>query len=349
MRGTDQPAETPLAGVTVLDCTVTIPGPYATSLLQRMGARIIKLEPPGGDATRRPAPRLHAALNRGKESVVVDLRRPDDLEFALALAARSDVFVEGWRPGVATKLGLGPDAVRERNAAVVYCSISGYGSAGPLQRRAGHDLNYLALSGATRVMSGTGDPVQVRLPLADLAGGTMAALRIAAAVVGARANGRGTFIDASLAGAVRDWVESVGGAEDEDPLGSVFALSHYGTYETADGHHLTVGVVGEDHLWREICDALGLVDRRELTTSQRARTPELASEIATVVAQRTRTELESVLSGCDSCWAFVESPLGESPIGGMVPPSVGEVPELGQHTESVKEELRTSDRPPRSI
>lgn len=332
----------PLTGITILDCTVTLPGPYATALLLRLGARVIKLEPKQGDITRMFS-HLHDALNAGKESVAVDLKDPSDLALAKAIAARADVFVEGWRPGVAARLGLGPKDLHELNARIIYCSISGYGATSPLRDRPGHDINYLATSGMTRMLFGERAPEPLGVPLADLAGGTFAALRIAAELSGTRRTEGGSTIDASLGGAVRDWVEALGGAQTEHPVAELEALPHYGVFETADGHYLTLGTVHEDHFWKGLCAVLDKPEWIQISFPDRAaRTEELGAEIQRIIRQRTRGELEARLASADTCWGFVEAPLGSSPIGGMIPHADGPVPALSEHSKAIREEFSAS-------
>src|SRR4051794_2290810 len=142
-----------LAGLRVLDLTVWRPGPYATQLLAEQGADVLKVEPPGGDPMRS-MPDLFDILGAHKRSVILDLKQDADRTTCLSLAAEADVFVESYRPGVADRLGVGYDAVSACNPAIVYCSVSGFGAIGPLARVPGHDVNYLASSGALRPSGG---------------------------------------------------------------------------------------------------------------------------------------------------------------------------------------------------
>lgn len=323
----------PLAGVLVADLTVTLPGPYATSLLARLGARVIKLEPPGGDLTRS-APTMHEPLNAGKESAEVDLARPEDAELARNVVAGADVVVEGWRPGVAARHGLGPEDVRERNPRVVYCSISGYGAAGPLRERPGHDLNYLAMSGMARLLAGERTPEALHAPLADLAGGTFAALRIVAAL----ASGHGAFLDVSITGAIRDWVDGVGGTD--SPTSMLPLFPHYGVFETADGHHVTLGNAHEDSFWDALCGALGLEALAGLELGERLlRREELRTALVERFRARTRADVEACLGAVDTCWAFADAPEDTPAVAGMLPGSTSAAPELGAHTARLREEF----------
>ena len=177
-----------LEGLRVLDLSVWRPGPYATQLLAELGAEVLKVEPPGGDPMRS-YPELFASLNANKRGVVLDLKDPADLARAVELATQADVVVEGFRPGVVDRLGVGPSVVMAVNPSVIYCSVSGYGQDGPLALTPGHDVNYQALSGALAPEGG--EPVRSSLPIADLAGGMAAAMAILAAAFRRQRSGEG--------------------------------------------------------------------------------------------------------------------------------------------------------------
>jgi CoA:oxalate CoA-transferase len=308
-----------------------------------MGARVIKFEPPTGDPARQ-FPRTYEALNRGKESVVVDLELPADLELVRSAAGRADVFVEGWRPGVAERRGLGPEALLAANPRLVYCSISGYGAASPLADRAGHDLNFVAASGMGSLLARNADPVPPGAPLADLAGGTFGALSVLAGIIRARATGVGGHHDVSLAGALRDWVDSIGGAETVRSRNPLDDVPHYGIFRTADGHHLSLAVVYETSLWEGLCDALGLDDVRGLSFPERVARPELRARIAEVVGARERARLEEDLSRVNTCWAFVDPP-GLAAVEAFLPRHPEPSPALGEHTALVRGWLQGAANP----
>src|SRR6266480_3073522 len=161
-----------LAGVRILDFTIWRPGPYATQLLGELGADVCKVEPPGGDPMRA-YPGLFDSLNVNKRSIVLDLKHEDGRRRALQLAAEADVVIEGFRPGVAARLGIGESDVRPVNSRVVYCSVSGMGQHGALSTAPGHDVNFQAWGGALAPDGGT--PAVAAVPIADLAGGLAAA------------------------------------------------------------------------------------------------------------------------------------------------------------------------------
>src|SRR5262245_49483860 len=174
-------AQGQLQGFRILDFSVWRPGPYATQLLAELGADVVKVEPPGGDPMRGYA-ELFASLNANKRSIVLDLKDDDDRARALALAADADVVIEGFRPGVMARLGVGPDDVASVNPTAVYCSVSGLGQTGPLASASGHDLNYQAWAGSLAPDGGA--PAIPAIPVADLAAGMAAALGVCAALVG---------------------------------------------------------------------------------------------------------------------------------------------------------------------
>jgi crotonobetainyl-CoA:carnitine CoA-transferase CaiB-like acyl-CoA transferase len=250
----------------VLDLGIWRPAPFATQLLAEMGAAVTKVEPPGGDPMR-VFPALYATLNGRKQVIEVDLKTTAGRESVRELAAVVDVAVEGFRPGVAERLGVGYDDLRDRNPALVYCSISGYGQNGPLASAAGHDLNYQAWSG---VLAARGpDLAHAGIPVADLAGGAYASMAICAALVGRGRTGVGEHVDVSMSDVLLSWAgPEIGGelASGDDP-GSRFP--GYGTFACADGP-ITIGIVSEDHFWVALCGVVGLDDLAGRTATERA-------------------------------------------------------------------------------
>ncbi|MFC3569844.1 CaiB/BaiF CoA transferase family protein [Paracoccus simplex] len=195
----------PLAGIKVLDLSRVLAGPYCTALLADLGAEVIKLEPPSGDDYRHIGPfkdgesALFTLNNRGKQSLVLDLKDPADLALAKAIAAQVDVVVENFRPGVAARLGLGAEALRAANPRLVYCSISGFGQQGPFRDLPAYDLVVQAMSG---LMAGTGEeggaPLKTGESIADLLAGLFASWSIMAALVGRNATGQGAVLDVAM-------------------------------------------------------------------------------------------------------------------------------------------------------
>ncbi len=263
-----------LEGILVVDLTRYLPGPFASRELLQLGARVVCVEPPGGDPMRQVAPAWHEALNEGKESVTIDLK--SDPEAGRALCAEADVVIEGFRPGVAKRLGVGPDDLPER---VVYCSITGFGLGGRHEQRAGHDLNYLGWAGVLADTAPALPPTQI----ADLAAGSLTAVnRILAALLERERSGRGAHVVVSMTHGAHHFVaHRLGG----DPIPRLLTggLASYAIYETADGRHLTVAAL-EEKFFRRLCELLG---RPEL--AQRQFDPAAQAELADALAETFRT------------------------------------------------------------
>jgi alpha-methylacyl-CoA racemase len=241
----------PLAGLLVVDLTRYLPGPYASRELLRLGARVVRLLPPGGDPMRRLAPAWHEALNQGKEAVELDLKA--EPERGRGLCARADVVLESFRPGVVERLGIGPGDLPER---VVYCSFTGFG---PGDLTAGHDLNYQGWAGLLHDTAPALPPVQV----ADLGAALRAVAQILAALLERERTGRGQHVSVSLTHAAHELASHRLGGEPFPHL-LTGGLACYRVYVTADGRHLTVAAL-EPAFFRRLCELAGrpeLADRQ---------------------------------------------------------------------------------------
>lgn len=275
-----------LSGMRVLDVSVWRPMPHATQILADLGAEVLKLEPPGADPMRQ-YPTIFAGVARGKRSIVVDLGQPSGRATVLELAAAADVFCEGFRPGVADRLGVGYAAVHAVNPSVVYCSISGFGQTGVLRDAPGHDLSYQAVAGAIRSDRDDKAPPPVpALPAADLAAGTYAAALVCAAWAKRLQTGEGERIDVAMADVIASWV----GPADEVAIAGVERAASgspgYGIFRAADGCLVTLASLSEQHLWDAVCDGLELADLRGLPFPERlARSEEVNGRIATAIAR----------------------------------------------------------------
>ncbi|MFI0351675.1 CaiB/BaiF CoA transferase family protein [Actinomadura sp. 9N407] len=285
-----------LDGLRVLDLTMWRPGPYATQLLAQQGADVIKVEPPGGEPMRMFRSHFDV-LNQHKRSVVLNLKDPADQARCLELAREAEVFVEGFRPGVADRLGVGHESVLAINPGLVYCSLSGYGARGPLSAVPGHDVNYRAYSAS--LPPDAVSPDADELPVADMAAATMAAFAITAACLKSRATGIGEWIDLGMADVVAHWVATVPeahGARERVTEYRPGPVPGYGVYPTKDGQAVTVGVVSEQRLWEATCRALGLEEFADVPfTERRARVRELDEAIAAAVARLERDEALGLL------------------------------------------------------
>jgi crotonobetainyl-CoA:carnitine CoA-transferase CaiB-like acyl-CoA transferase len=309
----------PLAGILVVDFTRYLPGAYASREFLRLGARVVRVEPPEGDPMRPTATAWDTALRAGTESVVCDLKA--EPEFALALCARADVVMEGFRPGVAERLGIGPGEVPDT---VVYCSMTGFGDGGPHRTRAGHDVNYLGWAGVLEDTAPGLPPVQI----ADLAAGALGAVtEVLAALVARERTGRGARIVVSMTHRSHDLVAHRLGGE---PVSQMLTggLACYRVYATADGRFLTVGAL-EPKFFVRLCELIG---RPELAERQYGEDQKgLGAELAGVFAERTLAEWLEHFGNEDACvgpvWSREEASavFGDSKAAVPVP--------LGAHTE----------------
>jgi len=322
-------AELPLEGVLVLDLSTLLPGPMASLALHDAGASVIKVERPGtGDDMRGYTPRLgevsanYALLNRGKTAVAADLKDPAHLGEVLRLAASADIVIEQFRPGVATRLGLGYDAVRAINPDVVYCSISGYGQDSPQRARAAHDLNYLAESGLLGVVGDAGGtPGLPPTVIADLAGGTYPALVNILLALRQRDLGRGgSYLDVSMTHNLQvlayGYVASHQGG-DGWPQRSAELLTggspRYHLYATSDGEHLAVAAL-EDRFWQRLCALLELPEEIRDDASDPERT---TAALTAIFGSRPAAHWRELLVEEDVCVSVVAT-FGEAVDAGLV-------------------------------
>jgi len=305
----------PLEGIRILDLSRLLPGPYLTQLLADLGAEVIKVETPlAGDYARLAPPEmglgdLYESVNQGKKSLALNYRNPRGRELFIKLAATADVVLEGFRPTVADKYGIGYSAVRAVKPDIVYCSLSGYGQEGPYQQRAGHDLNYMSIGGALSLNGRSGErPIPYGLPVADLSGGMLAAIAILGALVGRERGGPGMYLDMALLDGVISWVTPLALSAHFSGL-DVRASTHpllggracFNIYETADGKYLTLAAL-EPHFWGDFCKT---IDRTDLI--ERQFDPRLGSELETIFQQKPRTEWLALFVDKDACVEPVNS------------------------------------------
>ena len=304
----------PLAGMRVVDLSRLIPGPWCSQILSGLGAEVIKVETPLAGDYARMAPAelgfggIFEALNRGKLSVAVNHRLQRGREVVLRLAASADVFLESSMPGQLARRGLGPDDVRGVNPGLVYCSISGFGQTGPYRERPGHDLDYLAIGGLLTLLGPAGArPVPPGIQIADLAGGTSAALQIVAALLRRERTGEGATLDVAILDAVVAMLGPLGeaadtaGGPDTAPSALSGAFPCYGVYATADGEYLAVGAL-EPPFWVELCRGL---DREDLIARQYD--PTAIPVVASILATRSQADWLEHLDE-DACVAPVNEP-----------------------------------------
>ena len=299
----------PLKGIRVLDLSRLLPGPYLTQLMSDMGAEVIKVETPlAGDYARLAPPEmglgsLYETVNQDKKSLALNYRNPRGCEIFMKLAATADVVLEGFRPTVADRYGIGYEAVRAVKPDIVYCSLSGYGKEGPYQQRAGHDLNYLSIGGAVSLNGRPGErPVPYGLPVADLSGCMLAAIAILGALVGRERNGKGMYLDMALLDGVISWMTPLALSAHFSGL-NVGAGTHpllggqacFNVYETADGKYITLGAL-EPHFWSDFCKTIQQIDLIE-----RQFDPTLGPELVAVFGQKTRAEWLTLFADTNAC------------------------------------------------
>ncbi|MEI2415877.1 CoA transferase [Orrella sp. JC864] len=304
-----------LSGVTVIEICNVAAGPFCGMLLADMGAEVIKIEHPEGGDTLRAWPPLtdgysenFASLNRNKRSVTLNLKDPDDAALARELAAEADVLIENNRPGVMARLGLGYEALAQRNPRLIYCSISAYGQSGPRAQEGGFDLTIQAMSG---IMSVTGEaggaPVKCGVPLADFSAGLYAAYSIAAALRVAQASGQGTHIDVPMLGATLGIAalqtsEFFGSGKDPVKLGSAHPRNApYQAFRCRDGYFGMAA--GNNALWKSVCETVGkpglFEDERFASTSLRARNQDALREL--LEAEFLKEDAETWLARFRAC------------------------------------------------
>ena len=295
----------PLAAVSVVELAGLGPGPFAGMVMADLGAEVTLVDRPGGGVDYAAG---QVILNRGKRSIAVDLKKPEGREVALSLVERADILIEGFRPGVAERLGVGPEVCLERNPRLVYGRITGWGQEGPLSLTAGHDINYIAVAGALHPIGPVERPAVPLNLIADYGGGGMLLVSgVLAALISARTTGKGQVVDAAMvdgtalltavmhAGLAGGWWTSQRNSNFLDG-----AAPFYDVYETADGRHVAVGCLEEQFL-EEMCSRLD-IDRGDLPHRFDPKGwPQLRRRLEETFRQRTRDEWAEEFAESDAC------------------------------------------------
>lgn len=311
----------PLQGTTVLEIAGIGPGPFCAMLLADMGANVIRVDRAGhvmgGDPETPPAD----VLNRGRRSIGVDLKSPEGVETVLALVEQADVLMEGFRPGVAERLGIGPDDCLSRNPKLVYGRMTGWGQDGPYAQAAGHDINYIALAGALEPIGRRGQaPVPPLNLVGDFGGGGMfLAFGIVCALLDAQRSNEGQVVDAAMVdgAAVLTTMfhafRAMGIWNDERGTNLLDTGAHfYDVYETSDGRHVSIGSI-EPQFYTELLELSGLGGDDDLPHQMdREQWPALKERIADIFRTKTRDEWCKIMEHTDVCFAPVLG-LGEAP------------------------------------
>ena len=303
----------PLAGLRVVEFAGIGPGPFAAMLLSDMGADVVRIDRPG--ATRR----ANDIPGRGRRSVALDLKNPADVAQALALLGKADALIEGFRPGVMERLGLGPDVVQAANPRLVYGRMTGWGQTGPLAHAAGHDINYIAITGALHAIGTPEGPVPPLNLVGDYGGGSLYLIvGILAALLEAGKSGRGQVVDCAISDNVVNLMATFygiaagGGWHDRRAANMLDGGAHfYRTYRCADGKHLSVGAI-EPQFYALLRQIAGMTDAAFDAQRDQAAWPDLQEKAAAIFVTKTRDEWTRLLEGTDACVAPVLS-LAEAP------------------------------------
>ncbi|MFA5632497.1 MAG: CaiB/BaiF CoA-transferase family protein [Porticoccaceae bacterium] len=299
----------PLKGVKVVEIAGIGPAPFGAMLLADMGAEVIRIDPPGKMSAGLGIDAKKDLLNRGRRSISMDLKQPAAVEAALRLIEGADLLLEGFRPGVMERLGLGPDVCLARNPRLVYGRMTGWGQSGPLSQKAGHDINYIALSGALGLIGRKEDrPVFPLNLVGDMGGGGLfLAFGLLCGLTEARTSGKGQVVDtAMLEGAALQimgvltmrasgWWQDQRGTNVVD-TGSYF----YEVYETADGGHMAVGAI-EPQFYKALCEGAGLNDEKWQKQMNAGNWDALKKDLADIFLSKTRDEWVAVFDGLDAC------------------------------------------------
>ena len=300
----------PLAGLKVVEFAGIGPGPFAAMLFADMGAEVVRIERRG--VSRRPLSLLNAGpfdvLNRGRRAVAIDLKRPAGVQVALRLVAQADALIEGFRPGVMERLGLGPDPCLAANPRLVYGRMTGWGQNGPLAHAAGHDINYIALSGALHAIGTPEQPLPPLNLVGDFGGGALLlAWGMLAALWEARSSGHGQVVDAAMTDGAALLMAMMYGVK----AGGLWSNERgtnlldggapfYGTYACADGKYLAVGPI-EPQFYRLFLEKTGITDPELANQYDLTAWPLQREKLAAILRLRTRDEWCALLEGSDAC------------------------------------------------
>jgi len=309
----------PLSGIRVLELAGIGPGPFCAMMLADMGADVLRVDRPEPVDLGLPLEPKFDVIARGRRSIALDLKHTPAIEIALALVEKADVLIEGFRPGVTERLGLGPDACLARNPRLVYGRVTGWGQDGPLAQAAGHDINYIAIAGALHAIGPAQRPAPPLNLVGDYGGGAMyLAFGIVCALCERHSSGRGQVIDTAMSEGAASLMSifygrmAAGLWHDKRGVNILDGgAPWYNVYETADGKYVAVGAI-EGRFYAELMQRLGLDTPSLPDQYDRTRWPELRANLARIFQQKTRDEWCEALAGHDVCIAPVLS-IAEAP------------------------------------
>ncbi|HWA61699.1 MAG TPA: CaiB/BaiF CoA-transferase family protein [Caulobacteraceae bacterium] len=350
----------PLAGVKVVEFAGIGPGPFCGMLLSDLGADVVRIDRKGG---RGGAP--SDITSRGRRSVAMDLKLPESIEACLKLIEGADVLFEGFRPGVMERLGLGPDVCLKRNPKLVYGRMTGWGQTGPYSQAAGHDMNYIAITGALHAIGTADKPVPPLNLVGDFGGGALyLAFGILAGVISARSTGKGQVIDCAMSDGAASLMAMFYGMKasgvwtDQRRSNLLDGGAHfYDTYQCSDGKWVSIGSI-EPQFYALLLEKTGINDPAFQAQMDKTQWPDLRAKLATVIATKTRDEWTAIMGATDVCFAPVLT-LDEAPahphnaarqtfvdVGGVTQPAPaprfsgtpgqiqGPPPKIGAHNQS---------------
>ena len=296
----------PLSGIKIIEMTGIGPGPYCAMLLSDMGAEVLRIDRKGGGGGIPGDPH-----SRGRRSLALDLKKPEAVETVLRLVEKADALQEGYRPGVMERLGLGPDVCLSRNEALVYGRMTGWGQYGPLAQAAGHDINYISLTGALAGI-GKDKPTPPLNLVGDFGGGSLfLALGMVSALLSARNTGKGQVVDAAMTDGATSLMGMfygmmAAGVWQNKPYANMLdgAAHFYDTYETKDGKFVSIGSI-EPQFYALLCEKAGFDDAAFDAQMDKAAWPDLKAKVAEAFKTKTRDEWDEIMLGTDICYAPV--------------------------------------------
>jgi len=305
----------PLSGIRVVEFAGIGPGPFAAMLLSDMGADVIRIDRKGGRT-----PHKTEITYRGRKALALDMKKREAVEAALKLIAKSDALIEGFRPGVMERLGVGPDVCLKRNPKLVYGRMTGWGQSGPLANAAGHDINYIALTGALHAIGhAKGNPVPPLNLVGDFGGGAMyMVFGLLCGIIEARNSGKGQVVDCAMTDGAASLMAmfygmtAMGMWQDRRGANLLDGGAHfYDTYETKDGKHVAIGSI-EPQFYKDLLERTGISDPAFGAQMDRSAWPALKEKLAAVIKTKTRDEWDAIMLGSDVCYAPVLS-IAEAP------------------------------------
>jgi alpha-methylacyl-CoA racemase len=309
-----------LSGYRVIELAGIGPGPMCAMLLSDMGADVLRIDRMADAGLGIAMDQKYSLLNRGRRSVAFDLKKPEAIEAVLKLVEKADALIEGFRPGVTERLGLGPDDCLKRNPRIIYGRMTGWGQEGPLAHAAGHDINYIALSGALHSIGRKGEaPVPPLNLVGDFGGGALyLALGVVAGLLEAQKSGKGQVVDAAMVDGAASLMTAIYGMHgsgfwNNDRGDNILdtGAHYYDVYETKDGKHVAIGSI-EAKFYAELLEKSGLKGEKLPHQQDRSQWPAMKERLKTIFRAKTRDEWCKIMEGSDICFAPVLS-MAEAP------------------------------------